>query len=195
MAVMIARGELALEVELESDTAPVHELAASLLELGDAVRWLRDPTRGGLATALNELAAAGGARGRARGSGAAATARGRREPARFSASTRSTSRTRASWSRSSRRTPPRRRSPGCERTRSARRRRSSARCGASPRASCSWTPPSAAAGSSTCSSATRCRGSANGSTRSRFGIEQDVVPVLDLDHAPATRAGAQLRCA
>ncbi len=56
MAVMIARGELALEVELESDTAPVHELAASLLELGEAVRWLRDPTRGGLATALNELA-------------------------------------------------------------------------------------------------------------------------------------------
>jgi len=56
MAVMIARGELALEVELESDTAPVHQLAASLLELGEAVRWLRDPTRGGLATALNELA-------------------------------------------------------------------------------------------------------------------------------------------
>jgi hydrogenase expression/formation protein HypE len=56
MAVMIARGELALEVELESDTAPVHELAATLIELGSAVRWLRDPTRGGLATALNELA-------------------------------------------------------------------------------------------------------------------------------------------
>jgi len=56
MAVMIARGDLALEVDLESDTAPVHELAAALLELGDAVRWLRDPTRGGLATALNELA-------------------------------------------------------------------------------------------------------------------------------------------
>ncbi len=56
MAVMVARGELALEVELESDTAPVHELAASLLELGEALRWLRDPTRGGLATALNELA-------------------------------------------------------------------------------------------------------------------------------------------
>jgi hydrogenase expression/formation protein HypE len=56
MAVMVARGELALEVELESDTAPLHELAASLLELEDAVRWLRDPTRGGLATALNELA-------------------------------------------------------------------------------------------------------------------------------------------
>ncbi|HSB37974.1 MAG TPA: hydrogenase expression/formation protein HypE [Gaiellaceae bacterium] len=56
MAVMIARGELRLEVELESDTAPLHELAAGLLELGEAVRWLRDPTRGGLATALNELA-------------------------------------------------------------------------------------------------------------------------------------------
>jgi hydrogenase expression/formation protein HypE len=56
MAVMIARGELELEVELESDTAPMHELARSLLELGPAIRWLRDPTRGGLATALNELA-------------------------------------------------------------------------------------------------------------------------------------------
>jgi hydrogenase expression/formation protein HypE len=56
MAVMIARGELELEVDLASDTAPVHELAATLLELGSSVRWLRDPTRGGLATALNELA-------------------------------------------------------------------------------------------------------------------------------------------
>jgi hydrogenase expression/formation protein HypE len=56
MAVMIARGELELEVDLASDTAPVHELAAALLELGPSVRWLRDPTRGGLATALNELA-------------------------------------------------------------------------------------------------------------------------------------------
>jgi hydrogenase expression/formation protein HypE len=54
-AVMVARGELDLEVELESDTAPVHELTESLLELGDALRWMRDPTRGGLATALNEL--------------------------------------------------------------------------------------------------------------------------------------------
>jgi hydrogenase expression/formation protein HypE len=58
MAVMVARGELQLEVELRSDTAPVHELAHSLLELGDALRWMRDPTRGGLATALNELAQA-----------------------------------------------------------------------------------------------------------------------------------------
>ena len=56
MAVMIARGELDLEVALESDTAPVQELAQRLFELGPAIRWLRDPTRGGLATALNELA-------------------------------------------------------------------------------------------------------------------------------------------
>jgi hydrogenase expression/formation protein HypE len=55
MAVMVARGELELEVDLESDTAPVHELTAALLELGEVVRWMRDPTRGGLATALNEL--------------------------------------------------------------------------------------------------------------------------------------------
>jgi len=60
MAVMIARGDLKLEGDVESDTAPVHELAASLVGLGDAVRWMRDPTRGGLATALNELAAQAG---------------------------------------------------------------------------------------------------------------------------------------
>jgi hydrogenase expression/formation protein HypE len=59
MAIMIARGELALEVELESDTAPLHEPAAAVLEAaGTAVRCLRDPTRGGLATVLNELALA-----------------------------------------------------------------------------------------------------------------------------------------
>ncbi len=33
----------------------MHELAASLAELGPALRWMRDPTRGGLATTLNEL--------------------------------------------------------------------------------------------------------------------------------------------
>ncbi len=55
-AVLVARGDLHLESALASDTAPVHELAAGLLELGPALRWLRDPTRGGLATTLNELA-------------------------------------------------------------------------------------------------------------------------------------------
>ena len=58
MAVMVARGDLQLEAEIESDTAAVHELAESLVSLGDGLRWMRDPTRGGLATALNELAEA-----------------------------------------------------------------------------------------------------------------------------------------
>ncbi len=59
MAIMIARGELELEVELESDTAPLVELSAALLDAGgDGIRCLRDPTRGGLATVLAELALA-----------------------------------------------------------------------------------------------------------------------------------------
>jgi hydrogenase expression/formation protein HypE len=57
---MIARGDLKLEADIQSDTAPVRELAAGLFELGDELRWMRDPTRGGLATALNELACASG---------------------------------------------------------------------------------------------------------------------------------------
>ncbi len=58
MAVMIARGELELEVKLASDTAPLHELVATLLEATGEVRCMRDPTRGGLATVLAELALA-----------------------------------------------------------------------------------------------------------------------------------------
>ena len=57
MAIMIARGELALELELASDSAPLHRMAGALFDAcGPGVRWLRDPTRGGLATVLNELA-------------------------------------------------------------------------------------------------------------------------------------------
>ena len=55
MAVLLARGDLDLEADLRSDTAPLHELTAALLDVG-GVRWMRDPTRGGLATTLNELA-------------------------------------------------------------------------------------------------------------------------------------------
>jgi hydrogenase expression/formation protein HypE len=58
MAVLVARGDLALEVELASDTAPLHDLVRVLLEATEDVRVLRDPTRGGLATVLNELALA-----------------------------------------------------------------------------------------------------------------------------------------
>jgi hydrogenase expression/formation protein HypE len=56
-AVLVARGDLRLETTLESDTAPLNGLTAALVELGPQLRWMRDPTRGGLATALNELAA------------------------------------------------------------------------------------------------------------------------------------------
>jgi hydrogenase expression/formation protein HypE len=58
MAIMVARGDLALEVELESDTAPLDRLAAAVLAETDGVRFLRDPTRGGLATVLAEAALA-----------------------------------------------------------------------------------------------------------------------------------------
>ena len=60
IAVMIARGNLELELDVDSDTAPLHEIAAALCGLGADLRWMRDPTRGGLATTLNELAAGAG---------------------------------------------------------------------------------------------------------------------------------------
>ena len=57
VAVMVARGGLGIEVDLESDTAALAGLTADLLDAaGDGVRCLRDPTRGGLATVLAELA-------------------------------------------------------------------------------------------------------------------------------------------
>jgi len=56
MAVMIARGDLALDADIRSDTAPVAGLVDDLLAAAPATRWLRDPTRGGVATVANELA-------------------------------------------------------------------------------------------------------------------------------------------
>ncbi len=56
MAVMLARGDLELEADLRSDTAPLGELVAVLLEAAPSTRWIRDPTRGGLGTICNELA-------------------------------------------------------------------------------------------------------------------------------------------
>jgi hydrogenase expression/formation protein HypE len=58
IAIMVARGNLELETDLRSDTAPVHDLAAAMLDATPSVRWMRDPTRGGVATVLNELALA-----------------------------------------------------------------------------------------------------------------------------------------
>jgi hydrogenase expression/formation protein HypE len=60
IAVLSARDGLAFEGDLATDSAPLHRLVAALLASGVAVRCMRDPTRGGVATALNELARAGG---------------------------------------------------------------------------------------------------------------------------------------
>lgn len=56
MAVMLARGDLALDARISSDTAPVNGLVDSLLSAAPSTRWLRDPTRGGVGTVCNELA-------------------------------------------------------------------------------------------------------------------------------------------
>ena len=60
MAVMSRREGLEFDTVIESDTAPLHGLVASMLEGGPELRCLRDPTRGGLASTLNELALASG---------------------------------------------------------------------------------------------------------------------------------------
>ncbi len=57
-AILAARGDLALDTPIESDCAPLHELIRALLDAAPGVRFLRDATRGGLATLLNEVAAA-----------------------------------------------------------------------------------------------------------------------------------------
>ncbi len=57
-AVMVARGDLALEAAIASDTAPLHGLVEHLLGAAPGTRWLRDATRGGVATVCNELARA-----------------------------------------------------------------------------------------------------------------------------------------
>ena len=59
ITVMLARGELDISAEIVSDTAPLHELTAALLDaVPDGVRLLRDATRGGVATICNEVAVA-----------------------------------------------------------------------------------------------------------------------------------------
>lgn len=59
IAIMAVREGLAFEAEVESDTANLGPLVERLRgRCGDAVRVLRDPTRGGVASALNEIASA-----------------------------------------------------------------------------------------------------------------------------------------
>ncbi len=57
ITILLARGELDLEAEVVSDTRSVWPFVDALGDAcGAGVRWMRDPTRGGVATALNELA-------------------------------------------------------------------------------------------------------------------------------------------
>jgi hydrogenase expression/formation protein HypE len=57
ITVLLARGELDLEADLRSDTRSVFPLVEELVRVaGPGIRWMRDPTRGGAATSLNELA-------------------------------------------------------------------------------------------------------------------------------------------
>ncbi|MGQ4483621.1 hydrogenase expression/formation protein HypE [Streptomyces sp. SAS_276] len=54
--VLSTRENLGFEGDIASDSRPLHRLVRALAPLGDAVHVLRDPTRGGLAAALNEIA-------------------------------------------------------------------------------------------------------------------------------------------
>jgi hydrogenase expression/formation protein HypE len=57
ITILLARKDLDLEADLRSDTRSVLPLVEALVAAaGPGVRWMRDPTRGGVATALNELA-------------------------------------------------------------------------------------------------------------------------------------------
>ncbi|HJV25082.1 MAG TPA: hydrogenase expression/formation protein HypE [Aromatoleum sp.] len=60
MAIMAQRESLAFDSEIASDTAALHGLIAAMLEAVPSIRVLRDPTRGGLATTLNEIATQSG---------------------------------------------------------------------------------------------------------------------------------------
>ena len=60
ITIMLARGELDIESEVESDTAPLNGLVERLLDAAPGVRGLRDATRGGVATICNEVARAAG---------------------------------------------------------------------------------------------------------------------------------------
>lgn len=57
VTILLARGELDLEADLRSDTRSVLPTVEALVrDAGPGIRWMRDPTRGGAATSLNELA-------------------------------------------------------------------------------------------------------------------------------------------
>jgi hydrogenase expression/formation protein HypE len=57
ITILLARGELGIEADLRSDTRSVLPMVKAIAHAaGAGIRWMRDPTRGGVATSLNELA-------------------------------------------------------------------------------------------------------------------------------------------
>ncbi len=60
IAILSQREGLELETQVESDSAPLHTLVQAMLEVTRDIHCLRDPTRGGVASTLNELAAQSG---------------------------------------------------------------------------------------------------------------------------------------
>ncbi len=58
--ILAARGDMALETAIESDCAALHHLIEALLAAAPGTRCIRDATRGGIATVLNEMAEASG---------------------------------------------------------------------------------------------------------------------------------------
>ncbi|MBI6545934.1 MAG: hydrogenase expression/formation protein HypE [Cyanobacteria bacterium NC_groundwater_1444_Ag_S-0.65um_54_12] len=56
VAIMGCRANLGLSTQIISDTAALHGLVTVMIETGPSLRCMRDPTRGGLAVTLNELA-------------------------------------------------------------------------------------------------------------------------------------------
>ncbi len=60
VAILLARNELSLESNVESDTQPLHDLIAWMLQVCPDIRCIRDATRGGIGTVLNEFATSSG---------------------------------------------------------------------------------------------------------------------------------------
>ncbi len=60
MAVMLSRAEFSFDFDLQSDSASIWPIVERLRSLGPDLRFLRDPTRGGLSATLNELAGSTG---------------------------------------------------------------------------------------------------------------------------------------
>lgn len=56
MAILSARENMGVSSAIVSDTAPLNHLVATMFESGADIKFLRDPTRGGLATVLHEMA-------------------------------------------------------------------------------------------------------------------------------------------